>query len=443
MKRREFEVNVVRKSLCEQSWNVVISTADDAELFKFPAESPHPNFSGTIQGILKCISISPQTCKLIIRVDELNLVRASSMINQQLKSKANPSPLQTSNLQTLISSDENFAQLFSAICSHPAGVIIFRIPKPDRLHCRGGKEFAKYRVSAIFDGEFMIYPSSACIDAWEVRYLDRENSTIRFERFLDWGQDNLLYHIDVCLSLGTADRFDPSLLAEEDPGVLWAICLRYRACIKKLDAAGLPVWSGAFRAGVNKASTKMVAASDASIEPHWKLLTLESRLLEGGEAVRASLSERGALLAITFIARPEARTGPPLGLELDNADEVSQTKSILSGVSLLGFKSTKLSLSFASADHGRGRRPPRECWQPCPQVGAGAAARAAPAPPCAGGHGRHRRRPRQGAAVQRQARHRHQPRRGGGPFLRRARRRRRHHLRAPRRPPRRPPRRRQ
>eukprot|EP00961_Rhodomonas_salina_P225132 3043948-Rhodomonas_salina.1 len=189
---REFEVAVGRKTLCEPSWNAVLCPKDQqSEPTKIPQTNSLPRTAGCVDLIVKCLQSAPPSSRLRIAIPDLNIVHYCS----------SPS---TSEID-----DEHLLRLSNEIraVGGRARLELERAADFGRLRLSSGETAAKARISAVEASAFFFYPSPhpSCQDAWEVRFLDKTNpeeAACTYERFLDWGEAEVLRYIDVAVKLG-------------------------------------------------------------------------------------------------------------------------------------------------------------------------------------------------------------------------------------------------
>lgn len=184
---------------------------------------PLPRTSATYACAEKALEMTGKGNPLDLLIQDLNIVKAIEAASTGTSHDAN-----------FASIDPALGKLMVAIEGHGANVSVKHGELFSRLMIKPGRELAKWRVNAVRDGVFYIYPSYSELneDAWEVRWLDRGSmkegsATLKLERFLDWGLKEYSHGVELCAALGHGKRLSPETLAEEDPITFWQSVFRF------------------------------------------------------------------------------------------------------------------------------------------------------------------------------------------------------------------------
>jgi len=308
----DYEIGVWRHSLRDPQWNAVLISVDASEEFPTVVQSfPLPRTIGSIAMIVTCLYKAPPSSRLRIAVPDLNIVH--------FLSSASTSDIDDPHLLRLRSLIQATGRTPEAVLSADDG----------RLRLTAGEAAAKARVSAVESSALYFYPSThpTRADSWEVRFYQVDDAkpdtaACTYERFLDWGEQEVLRYIDVAVKLGNADRLQPSRLALEDPGMFWQICFRFVECFPRLKKAGQGVWEEKLEEGLQTASR---CGKKAHSMPSFGR-KMERALLKGGGAALSITGSAYALQRVLELVPNDVQ----LRVEMDEETEQAPAGQFLS-----------------------------------------------------------------------------------------------------------------
>eukprot|EP00961_Rhodomonas_salina_P265928 3594719-Rhodomonas_salina.1 len=227
----EYEVALVRESMCDLSWEAVLMPSDEplvllkpTILFRSTQSPPLPRTIGSIDVMVQCLQSTAPSTPLKFHVMDLNIVRFLSSASR------------------VGVDDEHLQRLSSAIQARGGCVpeAALRRFVDGKSAFSMGHHSGQRRIVAVESGAFYIYPSPGLSskDFWEVRFLaagkffegyvsvvpserQPDGAACKYERFQDCGEKEVLRYIDLAVKLGDVERLVPDRLAAEDPAMFW------------------------------------------------------------------------------------------------------------------------------------------------------------------------------------------------------------------------------
>eukprot|EP00961_Rhodomonas_salina_P159387 2146435-Rhodomonas_salina.1 len=299
----KMEVGVRRGTLCEQKWEAsLISLDSDAQERARDERAAHnmptacnaeqslplPRTTGHIEMIVKCLQTAASKPKIFVH--DLNILHFLSTAS-------------LSSASTSAVDDEHLLRLHTEIQATGRKFSVERATEIENLNMSADETVAKARVLSAQSAALLFYPCPNPTNAgvWEVRFLDQRNSNqadLRFERFMDWGEQEVLRYIDVAVKLGNADRLQPSRLALEDPQMFWQVCFRFAETFPRLSKiAKQDEWKDTMEEGLLTASKS--GKTQYALPSFGR--KMEKAVLDGGESVRMQLSAAGLEAGMVYV----------------------------------------------------------------------------------------------------------------------------------------------